>query len=131
MSYFCQFCDKEMLIAASIVYQDEYITCGAEPCVLKARQTCKDIAHEQAMKTAKLLIFKTTTPDDESTWRIVHRRDLPEFIKEDEVLKGLFEGYVISLENENDDEPAVHYCARKADDVLRQISKDQQAVPAI
>ena len=125
MSYFCQFCDKEMLFEQSIVYQDDYITCGAESCVNKAHQTCKDIAHEKAMKTAKLLIFKTPTPNDESTWRVVHKDNLPEFMKEEEVLKGLFEGYVVSLKPA-DDEPEMFYCARKSDEVLRQISKDVQ-----
>ncbi len=131
MSYFCQFCDKELMFEQSIVYQNEYITCGNASCIAKAKQTSSDIAHEYAMKTAKLLIFKSSTPNDSSTWRIVPKKEYPEFIREEEVLRGLFDGYVISMLPKDETQPEVFYCARNTEEVLRQIAKEQQVAGAV
>jgi hypothetical protein len=124
MSYFCQFCDKEMLFEGSIVYEQGYITCGGASCTSKAGKEYKALEEEYSVKTAKLLIFKSPTPEDNDTWRIVPKDEYPDFIRDTEVLKGLFEGYVIGLQKDEDTPAEMFYCARNTVEVLKQLSKE-------
>jgi len=126
MSYFCQFCDKEMRLEQSVVYEKDYITCGNHVCVTKARKTAADIAEERTLKTAKLLIFKSTTPEDSDTWRVVPKDQYPSFFNDKEVLQGLFEGCVVSVQPRDESEAEVFYCARHADEVLRQLQSERE-----
>lgn len=126
MSYFCQFCDKEIVFEGNIVYKKGYITCGNELCLSKADKMAEDIQKECEVKTAKLLIFKSSTPEDSSTWRIVAKKDYPNFIRDEEVLRGLLEGYVIGLQSKDDTVPEMYYCARNAAQVLQQIKENQE-----
>lgn len=123
MSYFCQFCDKEMVLEASAVHEEGYITCGKAQCISQARSTAESLRKERELKTVRLLIFKSKTPEDTDTWRVVPKDQYPEFITDREVAKGLFEGYVIGMQTADGGDPEMFYCARKADDVLRQINK--------
>jgi hypothetical protein len=126
MSYFCQFCDKEMLLEQSIVYEKDYITCGNHVCTQKARKTASDLTTEASIKTTKLLIFKTTTPEECSTWRVVPKDQYPSFFNDKEVLRGLFDGCVVSLQPADESEAEVFYCARHVDEVLRQLQSERE-----
>lgn len=130
MSYFCQFCDKEIFFADSIVYVREYITCGSSPCKSKAINAAEDLLKDFAQredKTAKLLIFKSATPEDVSTWRIVPIQDYPDYFGEDDVMHALMEGCVVGVIPEGGDEekgPDMYYCARNTEEVLKHMKSN-------
>lgn len=121
MSYFCQFCDKEMVLEQSVVYKEGYITCGNVVCTKRASDTSEAIRKESEIKTSSLLIFKSPTPEDPDTWRIVSKDQYPTFLKDPEVLRGLFEGYVIGLQPDEDTPAEMFYCARNTGEVLSQV----------
>lgn len=126
MPYFCQFCDKEMALEQSVVYEKDYITCGSAACIAKAGKTSSDIAGESVIKTTKILIFKSPTPEDSATWRIISKKDYPDFLYDEEVLRSLVEGYVIGLQSDENTQPEMFYCARNTEQVLRQLQKDRE-----
>jgi hypothetical protein len=131
MSYFCQFCDKEMLLEESIVYAHDYITCGNTACVVKATRTAKELAKEAAIKTVSLLVFKSETPEDESTWRVVKPEDYPDSF-DDEVMKALLEGFVVEIRPlAAEAQVPMFYCGRKTSQVLRQLVDDLKLKDAL
>lgn len=124
MSYFCQFCDKEMVLKESIVYKKDYITCGAEACTMQASSTADAIADECSLKAINVLIFQSPTPEEIPTWRVVAKEDYPEFIKDEDVLEALMDGAVVGKMGDNKERPTMYYCARHTDEVVRQIHDD-------
>lgn len=123
MSYWCQFCDKEMKLHASVVYELEYITCGASECMNKARTNAVAIANEENMKKLDIIVFSSLTPEDTDSWRMVDVEKYPEFITEcpEIVEQMLDEGHVVNVEApEGCKEPEVFYCIKYKKDVLKQ-----------
>ena len=125
MSYFCQFCDKEMRFEKSVVYEKDYITCGASACTSKASETSEAIALEASTKGVNILIFKSTNPDDPSLWRIVAKEDYPALLWEEAVLEELMDGGVVGLVPPDAKEPDWYFCARHAEQVMKQMLVDQ------
>jgi len=120
MSNWCQFCDKEMRLEESIVYIQEYITCGHSNCERKAKEMAKAIYEEQNRKEEEIVIFKTMTPKDDKSWRVVPVDEHPEFLSEPFVMTLLIEGQIANIYHPNSLKE-VYYCARKKLDVINNI----------
>lgn len=117
MSNWCQFCDKEMRLEESVVYIREYITCGHSNCIRKAKETANAIFEEQNQKEEEIVIFKTMTPKDDKSWRVVPINEHPEFLSEASVMTLLMEGQIANIYHPNSLKE-VYYCARKKIDVI-------------
>ena len=102
-SQFCQFCDKELLFAFSVVSISGYITCGAEPCVAKAIRNTKHYDKLQREKEqppiieSEIILFSTKNPHSPGSWRIVPPEDHPDFMDDLEVVAGLLDGLIANI----------------------------------
>ena len=122
MSYHCQFCDKKMVMEMSVVYQNEFITCGAEKCTDEAFANAKfhhDDAHHKEMD---ILVFESKTPEDATSWRVVKEEDYPASIHDYDIVSKMLEGFSIY------DEPGVHYIAMKTKDYQKLLHKENKRV---
>ncbi len=105
MSYFCQFCDKEMMLTESVVHIKEYITCGRLPCVKKAKANDRYYAptpEESDQILVSVVLFSTKTPEDYDSWLPLKPDKHPTFLKDQAVLSRLLNGDVVNLKDSED-----------------------------
>lgn len=116
MSYWCQFCDKEMRLQESIVEVNHYITCGGASCEAKAKETAEAIYQEELAKSRQfdVILFSTKTPEDDESWRGVEEDDYPMYINDPEIMAKMLEGCSIYIEDED-----LHYAAMKTQDYIK------------
>ncbi|PCJ39135.1 MAG: hypothetical protein COA71_14560 [SAR86 cluster bacterium] len=121
MSHFCQFCDKEMVLAQSIVYVRDYITCGAAKCAKKAKKVSIEIYKEQnsIMGQVDLLVFRSKNPEDEDSWGLVEPKDQPAFLKNSSIVDTMLLECVLGR-RKNDD---YFYLIRKKSEVQDELDK--------
>jgi hypothetical protein len=124
MAYWCQFCDKKLIIKQSVILVEDYITCGSVKCGDQARST--DNAIHKELNTPligdTLVIFSTTTPEDNDSWRILKERYHPDFIKNPDVMSKMVEGEIASLETKDHltEKTETFYRAQKVSEILKQ-----------
>lgn len=126
MSNWCQFCDKEMVIEQSVVYAEGYITCGESACVAAAKAVTQEIINEEPQQATKgqFVIFSTMTPKKDDSWRIVHPKDHPPFLNNEEAMTKLFEGEIANVLQPNKLKE-IYYCAMPLDKVLADVAEKE------
>ena len=128
MSNFCQACDREMIIAGSVVDYKGYTTCGAASC--KAKVDAWDAMPDQMtreetqLQSADVVLFVSKDPEDDSLWQQVPHEDWPEFMEDPVVVGRMLDGEIVSYEEALGD----CYCVKRAEQVLVELQqyKDQQ-----
>ena len=122
MSYFCQFCDKEMNLVESVVYEQHYITCGNDGCKQKARDVAEEIRKEKKIKRFDVILFSSKTPENPASWRVVAIEDYPDFIiHTPEVMERMLEGDIVNTYHCNATKE-VYYCAKLTKDVQKDVA---------
>ncbi len=117
MSYFCQFCDKELKLEPYVVYIKSYITCGSVACTAKAEQVSDELLDEYRAKTKEdnVIIFSTKTPDIEDSWQIVAANSHPEFLANHDIVAEMLEGKLYRDKTKTLKE--MYYCAMLTKDI--------------
>lgn len=118
MSNFCQFCDKEMMLEESVVYEQGYITCGVFPCIEKARGVAEEIRIENSTVDIKVMVFSTNTPEDDASWRGVAEADYPDWLVDEDIVSSMLEGTGMSEDGKT------YYIAMKAEDYIKSLQYD-------
>ncbi len=123
MSTYCQFCDEKMLFEAQATIVEDYITCGASSCQLKAKGNAKETKDAQAQFDAekvKVCIFESKDFQDEDSWKLIHEDKHPEFLRRPTIMGHLLVGGIVTLECEDGD---ISYCAKTTKEVHNDIKK--------
>lgn len=123
MSYWCQFCDKEMNFHDSVVYEKEYITCGADSCKEKARDVAQEITKEKSMKKMDVILFSSKDPTDPASWRAVEVENYPDFIVHGpEIMEQMVKDGTIVNKYHCNASKEIYYCAKLTKDVRKEIN---------
>lgn len=129
MSYFCQFCDKEMRFEQSVVYQHDYVTCGKGKCLKQANTAHRELyseevaKQEQAKQSARMVVvFRSETPEDDESWRSIPREEHPEFLQDEDVMSKLL---IRGVRASDSDNPDVWYQVMYADEVQAAMTEAQ------
>jgi hypothetical protein len=122
MAYWCQFCDKKMIIKQSVILVEDYITCGSAKCGDLARSTNKAVVRElnTPLTQDNVVIFSTETPKLNDTWRILEERYHPDFIKNPDIMSKMVEGHIASLGKTDPNTIKYFYRAQKVSEILKQ-----------
>ena len=89
MSCWCAFCDKKMMFEGQATIVEEYITCGASSCQLKAKGNAKETKDAQAQFDAekvKVCIFESKAFQDADSWKLIHEDKHPEFLSRPKIM---------------------------------------------
>jgi len=139
-SSFCQFCDKEMSFKESIVFVNDYVTCGAGKCKQKAQKAHNAILtdavikdKEQRAKESKetqggmvpelVVVFRTQTPEDKDSWRITKPEDHPYFMRDPDVMQRMVEEGMAATDSDN---PGLWYLAKALSEVSNAVESVKQ-----
>jgi hypothetical protein len=108
-TWWCQFCDKEMVFRQSVVEVSGYTTCGQAKCQRKANTAASDYVREQQKKeraasanVEHFTIFRTETPDDADSWDFCPTEEHPAFLKDIDDCAKAYESGVVR-DDEDDD----------------------------
>lgn len=114
----CAFCDKEMATEAYAIYIRDYVTCGGESCINKAKSVYDELLDENKAKTKKdnVLIFSTKTPDKEDSWKIVAKEDHPDFLANHDIVAEMLYGNLYRDKTKTKKE--MYYCAILSGDII-------------
>ena len=127
MSYFCQQCDQEMQFPGSVVYINEYITCGKPKCKRWAKKMSGLILQEEkpvkkvdGIAPVMIVVYSTKTPLVSSSWKLVKPEDHPEFLSDPDVLaKMLDEG----LQSKDSDDSETWYQVERTEDARERLER--------
>ena len=127
MSYYCQFCDKELKLEAYVVYVKNYITCGSKACEDKANTVNDGILEDYKAKTKEddVLIFSTKTPDKAESWQIVATEAHPKFLENQDTVAEMLAGNLFQHKPKTKKE--MWYCAVLAKDIIIEEPVDEKA----
>jgi len=117
MSYFCQFCDKEMVLKESVVFCKEYITCGAVDCTQKACRVHKELDVGKDLDFENIVVFESRNPRDDESWRIVDKDHVPKFLRDSVVMAAMIDGEIVNKQKRNKKSIVTYYCARLVSEV--------------
>lgn len=120
MSYHCQFCDKEMRIELSVVYQNDFITCGSQDCTDKAFANAQFHYDDARREEMDVMVFSSKTPEDDNSWRVVAEANYPPEIHDYDIVSKMLEGF--SIYDGHD-----HYIAMKTKDYRKLCAKEIKA----
>lgn len=123
MATYCQFCDKEMMFEKQATIVEDYITCGASSCQLKAKGNAKETKDAQAQFDAdkiKVCIFESKDFQDVDSWKLIYEDKHPEFLSRPEIMGHLLKGGIVTIECEDGD---ISYCAKTAKEVHSDVKK--------
>jgi len=129
MTQWCQFCDKEMVLAGSVVHVRDYITCGSAKCAKKAKKMSIEIYKDMNKSTGPvdLLVFATQTPDVLDSWYLIqNKKDRPAFMSDPAVIDAMLMEGVIA---EDSDAPGTYYMIRKREEIEAMLQEDFEANP--
>lgn len=129
MSYWCQgpHCDFEMKFEASVVYVNEYITCGKPKCMRWAKKASglilqeeKPVKKVEGLAPVMIVVYSTKTPLFPASWKLVKPEDHPEFLSDPDVLaKMLDEG----LQTKESDDSETWYQVERTEDARERLER--------
>ena len=130
MSYWCQACDVEMRLEASIVYVDEYITCGKPKCARWAKKmfAMPDPVKKVVRKVETpvlIVVYATETPDIQDSWKAIAEDEHPDFLSDPEVLTKMLDEGLQAKESNDDEDGAVWYQVERLTNALGRAKKER------